>query len=460
MALDTLLWILLGLSLGGYFVGRRQALREARGDLRRLPSLPVYYGYYLALWILLPALGWLLCWLLLQNSILTQLLLLKLPEPLRQLPPARLELLLDQIVTLASRRAIPQGLDPDLVTLASWYRELYAAFRWFLTGGSLAAAIGGGFYAYGKIGLAFRARPAVERIVRKGLFGCSAIAIFTTVGIVLSLLFEALRFFEQVSPWEFLFGLHWSPQISLRADQVAPTGQFGFIPLLVGTFLIAFIALAVATPIGIFAAIYLAEYAHPTTRALLKPAVEILAGIPTVVYGFFAVIFVSPLLVDSGAALGIRISSESALGAGVVMGIMLIPFIFSLTDDALIAVPKALRDGSLALGATSAETIRHVVLPAALPGIAAGLLLALSRALGETMIVVMAAGMGARLTLNPLEAVTTITVQIVALLVGDQEFDNPKTLAAFALGLVLFLLTLLLNLIALHVVRRYREQYE
>lgn len=460
MPLDTLLWILLGLSLGGYFQGYRRALLQARGDVRRLHSLPGYYGYYVALWTSVPALFWLFLWLLLERHILVQLVLAQLPEHLRELLPDRLSLVINQIVTLAGGSRLATGVDPVIVKAAETYRQLKIGFRWFLGFGTILTALIGGLYAYRRIGLSFRARNAVERAIERGLIGCSAIAILTTVGIVISLLFEALRFFEKIPPWDFFFSLHWSPQISLRADQVASMGEFGFIPLLVGTCLIALIAMAVATPIGIFSAIYLAEYARPAARTFLKPVIEVLAGIPTVVYGFFAVIFVSPLLVDVGSELGIQISAESAFGAGSVMGIMLIPFISSLTDDALIAVPKSLRDGSLALGATSAETIRHVVLPAALPGIVAGLLLALSRAIGETMIVVMAAGMSAKLTLNPFEAVTTITVQIVALLIGDQEFDNPKTLAAFALGVVLFFITLLLNLIALYIVRRYREQYE
>ncbi|MGD9363088.1 MAG: phosphate ABC transporter permease subunit PstC, partial [Desulfobacterales bacterium] len=259
---------------------------------------------------------------------------------------------------------------------------------------------------------------------------------------------------------DFLFGLDWSPQMALRADQVGSSGAFGAIPVFMGTLLISGIAMTVAVPIGLMSAIYLSEYASKTVRAVAKPLMEILAGIPTVVYGFFAALTVAPIIRDTGGLIGLDVSSESALAAGLVMGIMIIPFVSSLSDDVINAVPQALRDGAYGLGATQSETIRNVVFPAALPGIVGGVLLAVSRAIGETMIVVMAAGLAANLTVNPLKTVTTVTVQIVTLLVGDQEFDSPKTLAAFALGLLLFVVTLCLNVIALHVVRKYREQYE
>ena len=303
-------------------------------------------------------------------------------------------------------------------------------------------------------------RRLAERLVRVALWSCAALAVAVTVGIVLSLVFEAARFFSKVPAHEFLFGLEWSPQTALRADQVGSSGSFGAVPVFTGTLLITSLSMAVAVPLGLFSAIYLAEYAHARVRKLVKPILEILAGIPTVVYGFFAAILIAPALRDAAAPLGVTISSESALAAGLVMGVMIIPFVSSLSDDVIHAVPNALREGSLGLGATRAETIRQVVLPAALPGIVGAVLLAVSRAIGETMIVVMAAGLSARLTANPFEAVTTVTVQIVTLLVGDQEFDSAKTLAAFALGLVLFIVTLGLNVVALHVVRRYREQYE
>ncbi|MFL2559966.1 MAG: phosphate ABC transporter permease subunit PstC, partial [Gammaproteobacteria bacterium] len=289
---------------------------------------------------------------------------------------------------------------------------------------------------------------------------CSSIAILITIGIFLSVVFESNRFFESIPITEFLFGTHWSPQIPIREGQVGSSGAFGAIPLFAGTFLIAFIAMCVAGPIGLMSAIYLSEYASKKTRDVIKPITEILAGIPTVVYGFFAVVVVAPFIRNSGEYFGLDIASESALAAGLVMGIMIIPFVSSISDDVINAVPQNLKNGSLGIGATKSETILKVIIPAALPGIIGGLLLAVSRAIGETMIVVMAAGMSANLTANPFEAVTTVTVQIVVLLVGDQEFDSPKTLAAFALGLMLFFVTLILNYIALYIVRKYREQYE
>jgi phosphate transport system permease protein len=311
-----------------------------------------------------------------------------------------------------------------------------------------------------RVGPAFRARPLVERAIRVAFAASSLIAILATLGIVLSLVFEAARFFARVPLMEFLFGLAWSPQTAIRSDQVGSSGAFGAVPVFAGTLLITLIAMAVAVPIGLLSAVYLSEYARPRARAALKPALEILAGIPTVVYGFFAALSVGPVIRSVGERVGLDVASESALAAGLVMGVMIIPFVSSLSDDVINAVPQSLREGSLGLGATPSETIRRVVLPAALPGIVGAVLLAVSRAIGETMIVVMAAGLAANLTLNPLDAVTTVTVQIVTLLVGDQEFDSAKTLAAFALGLVLFAVTLTLNVIALHVVRRYREQYD
>jgi phosphate transport system permease protein len=318
----------------------------------------------------------------------------------------------------------------------------------------------GALIALRRITPKLRARNQVENIVKAFLIISSTIAIFTTIGIVLSVLFESFRFFQKVPLSEFLFGLKWSPQTAIRADQAGSSGAFGAIPLFAGTLLISFIAMIVAVPIGLYAAIYLSEYASRKFRAVVKPLLEILAGIPTVVYGFFAALTVAPFIRNSGSLLGLDVASESALAAGLVMGIMIIPFVSSLSDDVMNAVPQSLRDGAYALGAPRSETVKQVILPAALPGIVGGILLAVSRAIGETMIVVMAAGLAANLTVNPLEAVTTVTVQIVTLLTGDQEFDSAKTLAAFALGLMLFVVTLILNIIALHVVRKYREQYE
>jgi len=348
----------------------------------------------------------------------------------------------------------------ELQGVADLFLALQESSRSLLSMLAIALALGGGLLAYRGIQPRMRARNHVEMVIKIALMSASTLAIFTTVGILLSVIFEAARFFRQVPLTDFLFGLEWSPQTAIRADQVGSSGAFGAVPLFVGTLLISGIAMFVAVPIGLMIAIYLSEYAAQRVRALVKPMLEVLAGIPTVVYGYFAALTIAPLLRQAGDVLGLTVASESALGAGLVMGVMIIPFVSSLSDDVINAVPQSMRDGSLALGATTSETIKRVVFLAALPGIVGGVLLAVSRAIGETMIVVMAAGLSANLTANPLEAVTTVTVQIVTLLVGDQEFDSPKTLAAFALGLVLFVVTLILNIIALQVVRRYREQYE
>ncbi|MCB1370176.1 MAG: phosphate ABC transporter permease subunit PstC, partial [Rhodobacteraceae bacterium] len=306
----------------------------------------------------------------------------------------------------------------------------------------------------------FRARNSVERFLDGFMVLCALAAIITTIGIVVSLVYEAWAFFKLVPPQDFFFGTKWEPQIAIRSDQIAGQGAFGALPVFLGTLVISVIAMLVAIPTGIYTAIYLNEYASKRVRQTVKPMLEILAGVPTVVYGFFAVLTVAPAIREAGGLLGLATSPNSALAAGLVMGTMIIPFVSSLSDDALNAVPRSMRDGSLAMGATPGETMLRVMLPAALPGIMGGVLLALSRAIGETMIVVMAAGLIASLNVNPLDSVTTVTVQIVTLLTGDTEFDSPKTLAAFALGLVLFLVTLGLNVIALGIVRRYREQYE
>ena len=303
-------------------------------------------------------------------------------------------------------------------------------------------------------------RKLQESLVTGVMFLCSSIAVLITVGIVASLAFETFAFFQKVSFFDFLFGLDWSPQTALRSDQVGSSGSFGAVPLISGTLLISAIAMIVATPLGLLSAVYLAEYASDRVRNVVKPLLELLAGIPTVVYGFFAALIVAPMLRGAGESAGLAISSESALAAGLTMGVMIIPLVSSLSDDVINAVPQALRDASYGLGATQSETIKQVILPAAIPGIAGSLLLATSRAIGETMIVVMAAGLAANLTANPFEAVTTITVQIVTLLTGDQEFESAKTLSAFALGLLLFVTTLCLNVIALKIVDHYKEQYD
>jgi phosphate transport system permease protein len=349
---------------------------------------------------------------------------------------------------------------PELQAAANALNSTRVATSWLILFLGSAAGLAAMQYARTRINPAFRARNSFEQITTIVLLACSAVAVLTTIGIVFSVLFETLRFFSKVSPIDFLFGLQWSPQTAIRADQIGSSGAFGIVPLVAGTLLITFIAMLIAGPTGLFAAIYMAEYASPKMRAIIKPVLEILAGVPTVVLGFFAALTVAPLIRGWGEQLGLTVASESALAAGVVMGMMIIPFVSSLSDDVINAVPQSLRDGSYAMGATKSETIKKVVLPAALPGIVSAMMLAMSRAVGETMIVVMAAGLAANLTLNPLEAVTTFTVQIKTILVGDQEFDSAKTLSAFALGFVLFFFTLILNYIALRVVQRYREQYD
>ncbi|SMF94094.1 phosphate ABC transporter membrane protein 1, PhoT family [Methylomagnum ishizawai] len=459
MEKSTFLVLLLLLSAVAFHLGRKRSLAVAGGSVRNLHSLPSYYGYYTALWCGIPTLLLLFFWLCFEGKLVTDLVVSGLPESMRSADPDRLGLLVNDIRNVASH-SVAEGADPAIRAAAERYLHYHAFSNILLSLLGVCLALAGAAFAYQRIACEHRARNQVERVLRMFLIGCSVLAIFTTIGIVLSVLFESIRFFQKVPITEFLFGLKWSPQMAIRADQVGSSGAFGAVPLITGTLLISFIAMVVAVPIGLLSAIYLSEYAGSRFRAIAKPLLEILAGIPTVVYGFFAALVVAPFVRDLGAHLGLVVSSESALAAGFVMGIMIIPFVSSLSDDFINAVPQSLRDGAYALGATQAETIRQVVMPAALPGIVGGVLLAVSRAIGETMIVVMAAGLTANLTANPLEAVTTVTTQIVTLLVGDQEFDSPKTLAAFALGLVLFLLTLVLNIVALHVVRKYREQYE
>lgn len=460
MQLFVLFAVLLVLTYIGFAMGRRRAVAVGGNTAIGLHSLPTYHGLYIILWCGLPALAVMGLWLVFETTIVTSLVVGALPQDLQTLPENELNLLINDIRNLAAGDATSGDANADLKAAAARYASLQQIGFAAMAVVCLVLAIAGIGFGRRYITPDLRARNLVERTIMVFLVGASTIAILTTIGIVMSLLFEAWRFFQMVSPVEFLFGLEWSPQIALRDDQVASSGSFGAVPIFAGTALISIIALCVAVPIGLLSAIYMAEYAAPKFRAVVKPLLEILAGIPTVVYGFFAALTVAPYLRDTGIDLGLTISSESALAAGLVMGIMIIPFVSSLSDDVITAVPRAMREGSYGLGATKSETIRHVIIPAALPGIVGSVLLAASRAIGETMIVVMAAGLTARLTANPFDAVTTVTVQIVTLLVGDQEFDSPKTLAAFALGLVLFVITLCLNVIALRVVQKYREKYD
>ncbi len=406
MTLSYIIVIIALLGISAYYTGIKKSLLLKKK--KSLHSNPFYHGALLAIYSSLSSITFIIIWLLLEKNFFS-----------------RLEFF----------RA---------------YLYIISIFLFLITA----------VFIYRKINYEFKARNNIEKIIEFFLFFCSLIAILITIGIVFSVIYETNKFFNQIPITEFLFGTHWSPQMAMRTDQVGSSGAFGAIPLFTGTFLIAFIAMCIAGPIGLMSAIYLSEYASSKTRFIIKPIIEILAGIPTVVFGFFAVVTVSPLIKNIASSLNINAASESALAAGIVMGIMIIPFVSSISDDVINAVPRNLKDGSLAIGSTNSETIKKVIIPAALPGIVGGLLLAVSRAIGETMIVVMAAGMSANLTGNPFEAVTTITVQIVILLVGDQEFDSPKTLAAFALGLALFLTTLVLNYIALYISRNYREQYE
>jgi phosphate transport system permease protein len=458
--ITTILIVIFLLSVGGYWLGRRRARVVSNGDLRSLPSRQPYYGYFVTLWASLPALLVLLLWISFETTIVSSLVMSDLPENLASLGPQEKTLLLNDIVNLAAGNQYSGSVEPGVQAAADHYSRLRTIGNASGIVVILAVTIIGGILALRHITPTHRARNKVEYIIKLMLIFSSTVAIFTTVGIVLSVLFESIRFFELVPPTEFFFGLDWSPQMAIRADQVGSSGAFGMIPVFAGTMMITLIAMLVAVPIGLMSAIYLSEYAHKKFRAIAKPLLEVLAGVPTVVYGFFAALVVAPMIRDSGTMLGLTVSSESALAAGLVMGIMIIPFVSSLSDDVINAVPQAMRDGAYGLGSTQSETIRQIILPAALPGIVGGVLLAVSRAIGETMIVVMAAGLSANLTANPLEAVTTVTVQIVTLLVGDQEFDSAKTLAAFALGLTLFIVTLCLNVLALHIVRKYREQYD
>lgn len=453
-------WILvLALGVFGFFISQGRAGKFTKDTSANLHSRPRYHGWHTAMWIILPATLVIGGWISFGGGFIDSLILEKLPLDMQPQGELEMRVLLQDLQRMAAGEA-SFGADDRYIPYANEYARLRATGDMLSVLFALSLALITGFWASTKVKADHRARNKVERFMMVVLAACSVVAILTTLGIILSLLFESLRFFSRVPATEFLFGIHWSPQTAIRADQVGSTGAFGAIPLFLGTFLISAIAMLVAVPIGLMAAIYMTQYSSDRFRKMAKPALEILAGIPTVVYGFFAALTVAPIVRQAGEAIGLNVASESALAAGLVMGVMIIPFMSSLTDDAITAVPQSMRDGSLALGATKSETIKQVLIPAALPGIVGAFLLSVSRAIGETMIVVMAAGLAANMTVNPLEAVTTVTVQIVALLTGDQEFDSAKTLSAFALGLILFLATLILNIIALRVVRRYRETYE
>ena len=461
-----MMWVYCGLTVLaaalGFVIGRRRA-QALRASGTSLHSLPSYHGAFVALAVGLPMVLAFLIWMPVERTVIDERALAQLASELQPTDGLSRDARLRDIDRIAAGGLSDQELAsyPQSVVEAGRTAQTLVnrSFAGLLTVGLVLGGLGY-VLASRRISPDFRARNTVERMVKGLLIACSCVAVLTTIGIVMSVLFETMRFFAKVPPSEFLFGLQWSPQTALRADQVGSSGAFGAVPLFAGTMLIMLIAMLVAGPVGLFAAIYMAEYATPSFRAWVKPVLEVLAGIPTVVFGFFAALAVAPTLRSLGLMLGTDVASESAMAAGLVMGVMIIPFVSSLSDDVVNAVPQSLRDGSYAMGATKSETIKRVVLPAALPGIVSAFMLAISRAVGETMIVVMAAGLAANLTFNPLQAVTTVTVQIKTLLVGDQEFDSAKTLSAFALGFVLFFFTLILNVIALHIVKRYREQYD
>ena len=444
-------------------IGRIKSAVVAEGV--KSHSLIKYYGVYAALWALVPALILALIWAFAADPLLLNAAEARLASAFPNLPASFLDLKLAQLQNIAA--GYIDAPDDIMAAEAAKLRDSMdrVALARVLT--LMIVMMIGFLFAFFRVAPHFKARVAFEGFLRRSFFAAAVLAILTTIGIVTSLLFEAYRFFNEISMIDFFFGTHWSPMVSLRdgaaaADEAVAgsSGSFGMVPVMLGTLLVAVIAMLVAVPVGLFSAIYTADFAPRRARNIIKPVLEVLAGIPTVVYGFFAALTVAPFFREAGLLVGLDVSSQSALAAGGVMGIMIIPFISSLSDDVITAVPQSLRDGALGLGSTRAETIMRVVLPAAFPGLVGAFLLAISRAVGETMIVVMAAGVAANLTINPLESVTTVTVQIVMLLTGDNEFDSVKTLSAFALGITLFVVTLLLNIAALHVSRKLGQRYE
>ncbi|RID91675.1 phosphate ABC transporter permease subunit PstC [Gemmobacter lutimaris] len=486
MSIGLITLIVLGLAVLGFILGRQRALSAVKGDPRTLHSLPGYYGWSVFLFTAVPALLLLVTWAFVQPIALNSHVSAMVPEAdvasygSTQLVMADVRRIADGLDAVARKAGLDEvGLEamradltdmrgrlaevgvalgsnvvPSVLDAAKEYRSLSGELRLAMSIAVLLAAVAGLLFALWRINPKQRARNLVEQFTLVLLAGCSLIAVATTFGIVFSLVIESVHFFKLYDFRDFFFSMTWNPQFRGGSD-------LGLWPLVWGTLYVSFIALLVSVPVGLMAAIYLSEYAGKKVRAFAKPAIEILAGIPTIVYGLFALITVGPFLRDWFAQpLGLGSSSSSVMTAGLVMGIMLIPFVSSLSDDIINAVPQSMRDGSFGLGATQSETVKQVILPAALPGIVGAILLAASRAIGETMIVVMGAGAAAKLDLNPFEAMTTVTVKIVSQLTGDTEFASPETLVAFALGLTLFCFTLALNVVALVIVRKYREQYE
>ena len=494
MSISLLLLVVAVIGAVGYFIGSWRANALAGGKLSNLHSRPGYYGSFVALWAILPAVVVVFVWVIASPVYVSSTIRAGFPEEVKAEPQATQNLNYNMISAIArgfkvltaeerealfkdgaaardvlASKGVPVAAEPApyMLKSADDLNRMTNTSSTLLSVLAIVVAAGGAFFSYRSIAPKFRARNRVEGMMLVGLIAASSIAILTTVGIVASMFTEAVRFFNVVSAWEFFFGTVWDPRFA-AAGATASAGQFGLIPLLAGTLYIGFVAMLVAVPVGLFAAIYMSEYASRHVRSVAKPLLEVLAGIPTIVYGFFALVTVGPFLRDISAQLNGLVTgnysnfiqAQSVLTAGFVMGIMLIPYVSSLSDDIITAVPRALRDGSLGLGATRSETIKRVILPAALPGIVGALLMTASRAVGETMIVVLAAGVAARMQFNPFEPMTTVTVKIVNQLTGDLEFTSPQTLVAFALGITLFFITLCLNIYALYIVRKYREQYE
>ncbi len=494
MSISLLLLVVAVIGVASYLVGSWRANALAGGKLSNLHSRPGYYGSFVAIWAMLPALLVLVVWLIASPMYISSTVRGGFPNEVKAESQQTQNLNYNMISaisrglsllsseertamyadgttarTVLASKGVPLAADPApyMLKSADDLNRMTSASSTFLSILVLIVAVAGAAFAYRTIEPRFRARNRVEKVMLVALIAASSIAILTTVGIVASMATEAITFFNMVPAWEFFFGTTWDPRFA-AAGSTDSSGQFGLIPLLAGTLYIGLVAMLVAVPVGLFAAIYMSEYASRTVRSIAKPLLEVLAGIPTIVYGFFALVTVGPFLRDISAQLNGLVTgnyanfiqAQSVLTAGFVMGIMLIPYVSSLSDDIITAVPRALRDGSLGLGATRSETIKRVILPAALPGIVGALLMTASRAVGETMIVVLAAGVAARMQLNPFEPMTTVTVKIVNQLTGDLEFTSPQTLVAFALGITLFVITLCLNIYALYIVRKYREQYE
>lgn len=487
------LWLfalVLAISAIGFVLGRKRAMSSAGGDINQLHSLPIYYGSNAFMKCIVPAVGAMILWLLVEPLVIDNRISKMIP-PSEVSTDVNVGLVMSEVRRTADglANAVAAGVLDDesarnaradvvvitqrlkdagqivtnqitqpVLRAAQAYRQVSATSRLMMTVLVLALALAGAAWGVLETSRDFRARNVVEQGILAILIAAASVAILTTIGIVLSLIFNTFEFFRLYPAADFFTLLEWAPSFSGRGG----ASSLGILPLLWGTIYISIVALLVAVPIGLFSAVYLSEYASPGVRGIAKPLLEILAGIPTIVYGLFALLTIGPLLMDifGPDGTGWMGGGRSVMTAGIAMGIMLIPFVSSLSDDIINAVPQSLRDGSYGLGATRSETIKQVILPAALPGIVGAILLAASRAIGETMIVVLGAGAAARLSLNPFEAMTTVTAKIVSQLTGDSDFASPEALVAFALGITLFILTLCLNVFALYIVRKYREQYE